>query len=159
MRIFSILDNVWYKLCVFHLFLCILWLLLYKFFISANTICLYCSIKINKLLHNLIYMICFIIKSSSQLNFLLISIFFCSTKLLIIYIVVIAFIFSFSSALCRLYITIMAVKFVSDRFIFQSNYYYHKQSSLSSCKVVLLLLLLCCNILLLYLCVIYLSLL
>ncbi len=46
------------------------------FFISANSICLHCTTKINKLLHKLSRMICFITKSSGQLNPPLFSIYF-----------------------------------------------------------------------------------
>ncbi len=45
------------------------------FFISANNICLHCITKMNKLLHKLSCIICFITKSSSQLNPLLFSVF------------------------------------------------------------------------------------
>lgn len=47
----------------FMYFIAIIWVL----FISLHNICLHCNTKINKLLHKLCCMICFITKSSNQL--------------------------------------------------------------------------------------------
>ena len=90
----------------------------------------------NKLLYKLSRIICFITKSSSQLNPPALFNFFLSTNLLAIYAVFIAFVLSPSFSSRRPSIAAVVVEFAFGRLVLQSNRLYRIPSASSSYKVI-----------------------
>ncbi len=93
--------------------------IVYVFFISANTICLHRITKMNKLLHKLSRMICFITKSNSQLNPLLFSVFLAPSSCWPFMLLLLPL--SLSFALRRSSIAALAVEFVLSCLILLLN--------------------------------------
>ncbi len=108
--------------------------IIFVFFISANTICLHCTTKMNKLLHKLSHMICSIIKSSSQLNPLLFLIFLVLPSYWPFMLLLSPL--SPSFALCRSFITALVVEFALSRLVLPSNHRHHIPSISLSWKVI-----------------------
>ena len=107
------------------------------FYISANDICLHRTTKIDKLLYKLSCMICYITMSNSYLNPPYFSVFFFSTKLLAVYVVIIAFVFSDFLTLHRPPIAAIVVESALGHLVLLFNCYHHIWSALLNCKIYL----------------------
>ncbi len=103
------------------------------FFISANNICLHRTTKMNKLLHKLSCIIRFITKSSSQLNLLLFLVFLTPPTYWLFMLLSLPVCSFFSR---HLFIAAIAVEFVSDCLMFQSNCHHCIWFVISSCNVI-----------------------